>query len=79
MRIYGRKNLKWLKNSLWEGDNYKLAIVEDSEHKGMFWLKWPDGVKSEDFYNKTRAVDHAIRLTLQDLNKTDQETGLGAS
>jgi hypothetical protein len=33
------------------------AIVPDAKHAGMFRLKWPDGVLSNDMYNQTRASD----------------------
>lgn len=32
-------------------------IIEDKVYKGMYRLKWSDGVLSEDFYNLTRAND----------------------
>lgn len=68
MTVYGRKDLKWVKNSLWNKDNYILAIVPDKNAKGMFWIKWPDGTQSKDYYNKTRAKNHAIALTVGELN-----------
>lgn len=36
-----------------------MKLVEHSVHKGMFYLEWPDGSKSDDFYNKTRAKYYA--------------------
>lgn len=77
MRIYGSKDLTWVKNSLWLQDNYILAVVPDETHKKMFWIKWPDGTQSTDFYNISRAKDHAVSLTLKDLNLEAQETGQG--
>lgn len=32
-------------------------IVEHETYKGMYYLEWPDGVQSADFYNLTRAKD----------------------
>lgn len=32
-------------------------VVEDKYCKGMYRLRWPDGVLSTDFYNWTRAND----------------------
>lgn len=73
MTIHSRKELKWVKSSLWYKDTYILAIVEDLEQKGMFWIKWPDGTQSDDYYNKTRARNHAMALTLKDMNNGVEE------
>jgi len=32
-----------------------MKLIEHKTHKGMFYLQWPDGSMSDDFYNKTRA------------------------
>lgn len=32
-------------------------IVEHKKYQGMYYLVWEDGVKSQDFYNLTRAND----------------------
>lgn len=71
--MHSRKELSWVKNSLWHKGNYISAIVEDTAHPGMFCIKWPDGSESNDYYNKTRAKDHAIRLALKDLNNGVEE------
>jgi hypothetical protein len=39
-----------------------MKLVEHKQHKGMFYLVWPDGSMSDDFYNKTRAKDHAAKI-----------------
>lgn len=74
MRVYNRKELTWVKNSLWVGDTYICAIVPDETYGNMFWIKWPNGDKSTDFYSLTRAKDHAVNLALEDLNLNTQET-----
>lgn len=33
----------------------KVKIIEHKTHKGMFYVQWPDGCLSADFYNKSRA------------------------
>lgn len=71
--IHGRKEFSWVKNSLWYKDNYILALVPDEEHKHMFWIKWPDGTKSADFYNITRAKQNALTLTLKEMNMEEEE------
>lgn len=42
-------------------------------------VKWPDGVLSGDYYNLTRAKDHAVTMALKELNKTDGGSELEAS
>ena len=39
---------------------YKLKV--HPKYKNMFYIRFPDGTLSEDFYNKTRATDNAVRL-----------------
>lgn len=37
-----------------------MKLVEHKAYKGMFYLQWPDGSMSDDFYNKTRARYYQI-------------------
>jgi hypothetical protein len=72
--MYERKNLNWLvpkkgNLSLWQGDNYILALVPHEKYEKMFYLAWPDGTKSDDFYNLEHAKENAVRVTLSDLNR----------
>lgn len=69
MKIFARGEFTWVKNSLWYKDDYLLAIVEDTDITGMFWIEFNDGTKSDDYYNYTRAKEHAIRITLSEFNK----------
>lgn len=39
-----------------------MKLVEHSVHKGLFYLEWPDGSRSDDFYNKTRAKYYAVNI-----------------
>lgn len=43
-----------------------MKLVEHSVHKGMFYVQWPDGTLSHDFYNKTRAKEHAKLIPEQE-------------
>lgn len=72
MNVYGRSRFTWVKNSIWFKDQYILAIVEDLETKGMFWIKWPDGTQSKDYYNKTRAREHAMKLAMHQVNGVEE-------
>lgn len=33
------------------------------EKYGMYYLEWPDGVKSVDFYSFTRGKDHVAKIS----------------
>lgn len=41
----------------------KFEIVPHEEYPGQFRVKYPDGVLSKDFYNYTRAREHASILS----------------
>lgn len=32
-----------------------MRIIQDKVHKTMYYVGWPDGSRSDDFYSKTRA------------------------
>lgn len=38
-----------------------MRIVKHTEYE-MYYLEWPDGVRSVDFYSLTRAKDHAAKI-----------------
>lgn len=40
-----------------------MKIVGHSVYEEMYYLEWPDGSRSDDFYSKTRAKDHAAKIT----------------
>lgn len=77
MRIYSSKALKWEGNKLYHptymGDRYICELIPDEKHPSMFWIEWPGSIRSADYYNFTRARDHAIKLTLTDLNKQSED------
>jgi len=76
MKTYSRKDLKWKGYDLMLEDRKLSAIYEKDDNPFMFQVEFLDGVLSEDYYNKTRAKEHAMRIALKELNKTDEETGL---
>lgn len=39
-----------------------MKLIEHETHKGMYYLEWPDGSRSDDFYSKTRAKDHLAKI-----------------
>lgn len=39
-----------------------MKLVEHSTYKEMFYVQWDDGIKSEMFYNRTRATELMRRL-----------------
>lgn len=67
--MYNRKHLSWVRNSLWYQDTYVLAVVEDYNQKGMYRIVWADDVKSDDYYNLTRAKENAVNYTLTSMNR----------
>ena len=67
---HGRNEFKWVRNSLWFKDEYLLAVVPHETLKDMFWIKWPDGDKSEDFYNISRAKDNAVTYGVRKANRS---------
>lgn len=68
MNYYGSRRLSWSKNKLYLGKQVLFEVVPDSTHKGMFRIKWPDGVLSEDLYNLSHAKDNSVKLALKQLN-----------
>lgn len=85
MRLYARNEFTWVRNSLWFKDDYLLALVPDEKHPEMFWIKFNDETQSDDYYNLTRAREHAIELVLEEFNiqvfdsiSKGQEIGLEA-
>jgi len=36
-----------------------MNIIQDKQCTKMYWIEWPDGELSHDFYNITRAKEHA--------------------
>ncbi len=39
-----------------------MKILQDKTYPEMYWVEWPDGTLSADFYNKTRAKEHAATV-----------------
>lgn len=74
MTVHSGSELHWVKNSLWNKDEYILAIVPDSVHKHMFWIKWPDQTQSVDYYNIAHAKDNAVKYTLGLMNSIAKKT-----
>ncbi len=61
-------NLKWKENKLYLKDKLVAEIVPFIAQEGMYRIKWPDGTKSNDFYNLTRAKDNAVKIVIEDTN-----------
>lgn len=40
-----------------EGNTSTDHLVPRPEYEGVFYVKWPDGTQTTDFYNLTRAND----------------------
>lgn len=61
----GRSRLSWESNILYFQDKAVMSIIPDIS---MFRVQWEDKTTSVDYYNKTRAKDHAVRVFLQSRN-----------
>lgn len=79
MRIYARRELNWNGNKLYYNRKYLgYSLEEHPAYEGMFYINTPTG-KTDDFYNRARAKQHAFSIQKLDTLKTGQQTALGAS
>lgn len=46
-----------------------MKLVKHKTYSGMFYVQWPDGTLSVDFYNKTRANN--FRKVLEENGRRD--------
>lgn len=68
--MIGKKDVNFRYKQLYHGEeNTGWSVVEDKTFLTMWRVRWPDGVLSEDYYNYTRARDHAARLYSDEQNK----------
>lgn len=71
--MIGKNSLNFRSHTLFKGDqNTGWSVVPDKKIVGlakMYRVRWPDGVLSVDYYNYTRARDHAARLYAEGQNK----------
>lgn len=65
MRHSSAKDFKWKKNELLFEDKIFMGVVQDKTYPNMYWIKYPDNMKSLDFYNLTRAKDHCLTEAMQ--------------
>lgn len=49
------KDLEKMINEVKKPKKLTYNLIPHKEHPGMFWIKFSDGVISDDFYNKARA------------------------
>jgi len=50
-----------------------MKLVPHETHKGMFWIEWPDGSRSDDFYNYTRASDHMSKIKITEARRAREK------
>lgn len=67
-RHHGSEEFSWKNNELYRKDTLVARIEKDGEQKKMWWIEFPAGTFSADYYNKSRAKDNAIALLLTELN-----------
>jgi len=63
MRHFARKDFKWKDSDLQFNGETLFSVVKDE--RGMFRVRWPDGVLSQDAYNITWAKEHCVELALE--------------
>lgn len=54
----------------------RFSVVPDSV-EGMWRVRWPDGVLSQDYYNLVRAKDHCAKVFME-LGNTAVESPVDA-
>lgn len=68
--MIGKKDITFKEDKLYhKGENTGFSVVRDPDTYLMVRVRWPDGVLSKDYYNMTRAKDHAAALYLETQNK----------
>lgn len=77
MRMYATSEFNWKNNKLYLGKkNTGYSVIPHPEpNNSLFWIKYPDGEKSGDFYNLTRAKDNCVKLVATSYNN-DTKNGL---
>ena len=68
MNYYSRNRLIWKKNSLFYQDVKLAGLIPNKDFPGMYFVIWPDGIRSKDCYNKTWAKQHCYTESLKMLN-----------
>ena len=79
MRVYGSNEFSWKDNRLYLGKKYTgFSVMSDEpEHLGgieMFFVVYPDGVLSKDYYNLSRAKQHCVDEAMSAINTTKEST-----
>jgi hypothetical protein len=74
-----RSDLTWNNLNLMFRNKKVAWIVPDTKEPAMHWIHWLDKSRSGDFYNMTRAKEHAANVTMRELNRLEamQETSGG--
>ena len=62
------EDFKWKGNDLYLNKKKTGFSIFNGE-EDLYWLKWPDGQISADFYNLSRAKDHCIKTACSTYNK----------
>lgn len=67
--MIGKNNLTFRYKKLYRGEEDTGFSVVPDKIKGMWRIRWPDGVESADFYNLTMAKENTRRIYLEGQNK----------
>lgn len=66
--MVGQEDFKWDGYRLYLGDEYVGRVYEADI---LYRILWADGVKSDDYYNISRAKDNLIKHTIDNRNAED--------
>jgi hypothetical protein len=68
MVVYAQDDFLWKGNKLFLKDELLGEVIEDKFIKMVFWVKWPNGDLSQDYYSLTRARDNLVKYSIRTLN-----------
>jgi hypothetical protein len=59
-------NMKWKGHCLYLKNKKYAELLEHSDYKNMYFIRWMSGIISSDFYNISRAKYHAGCFAIHD-------------
>jgi hypothetical protein len=60
-------DLKWKDNILRHRNMKYAEVIPHSKYPKMFYIRWANGDLSADFYNISRAKDHAVNYAIKEI------------
>lgn len=72
------KDFNWNGLKLYLGKKDTGFSIHPIKDDDTYWVKWPDGTFSADYYNLTRAKDHCVSLAQSQINNDLRSTNNNA-